>query len=156
DTSWREWTGQVRSPDIPASGRWFAARRLIAALIDYPFRSAETMGGLLNDPAAVSTRWAALAERRRVVTLAGADAHARLHLRNTDPADSRFALPLPGYESTFRTLSVHVRPDGPLTGNAAEDAKLILGAIRASHLYTAIDAIATPPSLEFTASNASG
>jgi hypothetical protein len=156
DTSWREWAGQTRSPEVPASGRWFAARRLGASLIDYPFRPAETIAGLLNDPAAVSTRWAALTERRRVVTLAGADAHARLALRNADPSDSRFALPFPSYESSFRTLSVHVRLDRPLTGHAPDDAKLIVGAIRAGHLYTAIDAMATPPSLEFTAANASG
>jgi hypothetical protein len=117
---------------------------------------AETIGGLLNDSTTTATRWAALTERRRVVTVVGADAHARLDLRNADPGDSRFALPLPGYESSFRTLSIHVRPDRPLTGSAADDAALIVAAIRAGHLYSAIDATATPPSFEFTATNASG
>jgi hypothetical protein len=98
----------------------------------------------------------ALTGRRRVVTLAGADAHAKLGLRSADPDDSRLVLQLPSYESSFRTLSVHVRPDQPLSGNAADDAKAIMRAIRAGHLYTAIDGLATPPSLEFTARNASG
>jgi hypothetical protein len=155
DTSWREWAADMRSRNLPVAGRWFAARRLIAALIDYPFRSAETIAGLFNDSTTISTKWAALAERRRVVTLAGADAHARLELRNTDPSDSRFALPVPGYESSFKTLSLHVRPDRPLAGNPDDDARSIVGAIRSGHVYSAIDAFATPPSFEFTATSAS-
>src|SRR5262249_44282380 len=65
------------------------------------------------------------------------------------------ALPWPGYESSLRVLSVHVRPERPLTGNAADDAGAIMRAIRAGHAYTAIDGIATPPVLEVTASNQS-
>jgi hypothetical protein len=49
-----------------------------------------------------------------------------------------------------------VRPDQPLSGDAAADAALIVRAIRAGHLYTAIDGLGTPPAFEFTASNASG
>ena len=32
--------------------------------------------------------------------------------------DSRFALPFPGYAPSMRVLSVHVKTDGALTGNA--------------------------------------
>jgi hypothetical protein len=88
--------------------------------------------------------------------LAGADAHAKLALRNADPGDSRYALPLPGYEASFRLLSVNVRTERPLSGQAADDAAMIMRAIRAGHLHTAIDGMATPPSLELTATNRSG
>lgn len=147
DTSWRMWAQQ--------SG-WRPRLKLLEALIDYPFRPAETIAGLLRESPDISVRWAAIATRRRVVTLAGADAHAKLALRSADPGDSRYALPLPGYEASFRVLSVHVRPERPLSGNAADDAGAILRAIRAGHLYTAIDGVATPPSFELSAANRSG
>ncbi len=40
-----------------------------------------------------------------------------------DAGNSRYSLPVPGYESSFRALSVHVRPAAPLTGDAAADAR---------------------------------
>jgi hypothetical protein len=43
-----------------------------------------------------------------------------------------------------------------LTGNAAADGPLVMRAIRAGHLYTAVDGVATPPSFEFTAANDRG
>jgi len=157
DTSWRQWAQQANAPanqTAGASGRWPARRRLLAALAGYPFRPAETIGSLVRTDGLMS-QWAALASRRRVVMLAGADAHAKLGLR-ADPADSSFVLPFPGYESSFRTMSVHVAADRPLTGNAATDAALLTRAIRAGHVYTALDSVATPPSLEFTATNSRG
>jgi predicted metal-dependent phosphoesterase TrpH len=157
DTSWRQWAQQANAPanqTADASRRWPARRRLLAALAGYPFRPSETIGSLVQTDGVMS-QWAALASRRRVVTLAGADAHAKLGLR-ADPADSSFVLPFPGYESSFRTLSVHVATDRPLTDYAATDAALLTRAIRAGHLYTALDSVAAPPSLEFTATNTRG
>src|SRR6185295_17590226 len=74
---------------------------------------------------------AALAQRRRVVAVAGADAHAKLVLRNADPGEGSLALPLPGYESAFRLLSVHVRPERALSGNPSDDGPVVIRAIRA-------------------------
>jgi hypothetical protein len=52
---------------------------------------------------------------------------------------------------------VHVRPDRPLNGrDAAGDAALLVRAIRAGHLYTAVDAVASPPYFEFPATNEHG
>ncbi len=50
-------------------------------------------------------------------------------------------------------MSVHVAIDGALSGQAAADAALVLQAIRAGHLYTAVDGLATPPAFEFLAAN---
>ena len=144
DTGWRVWAQQPG---------WRAKMKLVEALVDYPFRSAETVAGLLHEAQDLPVRWAALTQRRRVVTLAGADAHAKLS------GEGRFALPFPGYESSFRVLSVRVKPERPLSGApgyAAGDASLVMRAIRAGHVYAAIDGVATPPSLELSASNASG
>ena len=90
------------------------------------------------------------------MAIAGVDAHAKLALREDDAGDSRYSLPVPGYDASFRVLSVHVRPDSPLTGDAAADAAAVVTAIRAGHLYTAIDGVASPPVFEFTATNGSG
>ena len=155
DTSWREWAEQARGTgDAGAPGRWPARRRLLAALADYPFRPSETIGSLVRT-GSVMSQWAALAASRRVVILAGADAHAKLDLR-ADPAQSSYALPFPGYESSFKTMSVHVAPEHVMTGNAAADAALLMRAIRAGHAYTALDNVATPPALEFSATNNRG
>ncbi|PYR15981.1 MAG: hypothetical protein DMF94_29665 [Acidobacteria bacterium] len=160
DTSWRLWTQQataaIRSPKSSTPGStWHARRRLAAALLDYPFRPAETIAGLIQASDALAYRWAALATRRRVVTLAGIDAHARLDLRD-DPSNSRYALPLPGYEPSFRVMSIHVRPDRALSGIASVDAAIVMRAIRGGHSYTAIDGIATPASFALTATNEHG
>jgi hypothetical protein len=146
DTSWRV---------LAAQPGWAARRRLFAASLDYAFRAPEVMSSLIQ-PTAVLERWAAIADQRRIVAIAGADAHAKLAPRSADPGDSRWALPLPGYEASFRVLSVHARLDRPLGGDAAEDAAILMRAVRNGHLYTAIDGVATPPSFEFTATNAHG
>jgi hypothetical protein len=151
DTGWRLWAEQAGG----SAGKWSARRHLAAALLDYPFRPAETIAGLIRSGDELSDQWAALAARRQVVSFGGVDAHARLDLGG-DPADSRFALPLPGYESSFRVLSIRVRPDSPLSGNAAADGASIMRAMRAGHLYTVVDAVATPPSFEFSATNDHG
>jgi hypothetical protein len=154
DTSWRQWAQQAATATATAAPVWNARRRLGYALLAYPFRSTETIASLIQ-PGGTLYRWAGLTARRRVVGIAGVDAHAKLQLRG-DPADSRFSLPLPGYEAIFRTLSVRVMPDRPMSGNAPADAAVVMRAIRAGHLYSAVDGIATPPSFELTATNSLG
>jgi len=146
DTSWRQ-----RVTDTT----WRPKAGLIARLLTYPVRPTESMTSLISRSNVVY-RWDALSRRRHVVTLAGADAHAQIAWRSGDPIATRVSVPLPSYESSFRTLSVHVRTERPLTGTASTDAAMILRAIRAGHLYTAVDGAATPPALEFTASNPLG
>ena len=150
DTGWRLWAQQASS----GSGRWAARRRLVSALIDYPFRPVAVMTSLIRQTEALA-HWNALTHRR-IVAIAGLDAHARLAPRSADPGDSRYALPLPGYESSFRVLSIHVRPERPLSGDAGSDARVLMRAIRSGHLYIAVDGAATPPAFAFTATNDHG
>ena len=83
---------------------------------------------------------------------AAADAHARLGLRQPDDPDrSAFHVPLPGYETTFRTFSNHVVLDQPLGGDAAADAAAVLEALSRGRTFTIIDGLATGGGLEFTA-----
>lgn len=151
DTAWRVWVERAKDGDAT----WPARRKLAAVVVDYPFRPAEVMASLVPPSRAVEA-WEQETRRRRVVAIAGADAHARIAPRSADPGDSRFSLPFPGYESSFRVASIHVRTERPLGGNAMADAALLMRAIRAGHLYIAVDGVATPPSLEFTATNDRG
>jgi len=151
DTGWRAWAQQAGGRTAP----WPARRRLLAAVIDYPFRPAEVITSLVQ-PSGSVYNWEALTRRRRLVAIAGADAHAKLAPRSADPGDSRYALPLPGYESSFRVLSIHVKPDHPFSGDASADGRVLMRAIRSGHLYTAVDGAATPASFEFTAANEHG
>jgi hypothetical protein len=147
DSGWRTWVQQ---------GGWRATFGLISALATYPFRPAETIAGLMGESTAAQERWESLTRRRRIVALAGADAHAKLAITDVDPGDNRFSLPLPGYEASFRTTTVHVRTDRPLSGDAAADAQVISSAIRSGHLYAALSGIASPAYLEFSAENDRG
>ena len=164
--SWRQWDApfdgiEWLNPDtswrvkLRRSG-WRVGWNVLTTLAAYPFRSAETIARLLGDTGIGFERWESIAHLRRVVLLAGADAHARLQLTNGDPGDGGFALPIPGYETSFRVMSVQVRPERPLTGEATRDATTVMQAIRRGHLYIAIDSRATPPAFQFTATNARG
>ena len=147
DTSWRVLAGEPG---------WKTKRRLLTALLGYPFRSSEIIAGLIQPTLALGP-WVGAAEQRRVVAVAGADAHAKLPLRGGEPGEGGFSLSLPGYDPSFRVMSVHARADTPLTGtDAAADAALVLRAIRNGHVYSAVDGIAGPPSFDFSASNALG
>jgi hypothetical protein len=170
ELSWREWTApfdgiEFANPDTswrqqlaPAfDNRAMLPTRLLASrILSYPFRPAESIASLIQ-PTRILERWADLARRRRVVIIAGADAHARIGLRLADASDvSGMSLPIPSYDSMFRSMSVRVRPEHALTGDAIADAALVLRAIRDGHVYTALDGAATPPVFAFTAANASG
>ncbi len=145
DTSWR-----VHMFDRGWGGR----RTLLHALLTYPMRASETIGGLLTDASAAQAQWTALTATRPLVGVAGVDAHARLELRAGEHGADSYALPIPGYESSFRTLSVHVAPTEPLTGDAAADARRVIGAVRKGRIYTVVDAWASPPRFDVTARNA--
>ena len=152
DTGWRLWAQQAGGQ----ADRWYARRRLAAALLDYPFRPVAVMTSLIQRTTSGLPEAYTRPHDRRVVAIAGVDAHAKLAPRSADPGESRFALPLPGYESSFRVMSIHVKPERPFSGDATGDARVLMRAIRSGHLYTAVDGAATPASFEFTASNEHG
>lgn len=147
DTSWRVHL---------VEGGWRSKLQLLRSLLTYPIRSSETLGGLLTRSPELERRWNSLTTRRRIVGIAGVDAHAKLELRAVDPGDNRYSLPIPSYEASFRSLSVHVVPDAPLTGEAAADAVRVMQALRSGRLYTAVDAWASPSAFEFTGASRTG
>jgi hypothetical protein len=153
---WREWTAPFDAIEwLNADSEWRdeTTGRLAQALVTYPARPVETLTSLLDRPVATLQRWDALTERRPVVGLAGADAHARVGLRTdaADPYRSRVFVRLPGYRVSFGSFSLRVELDRPLTGDASADAVSLLTALKRGRLYSAIDGVATPPHFEFVA-----
>ena len=157
--SWRDWSAPVDGLEwINADSEWRDEPRIpiARALLTYLIRPPESMATLLDRPAPVMQMWDVLSAKRRVVGLAGLDAHARLGFRQrTDPDEDTLHVRVPGYLPSFRTFSNHVVLDAPLTGDAAADAGRLLSAIREGHVYSVIDALATPGSLEFSATSGS-
>ena len=161
---WHEWDApfpgmEIVNPDTgwratAQDAGWEPKLRLMDRLFSYPFRPAESMASFVAASPENLARWETLTRRRSVIALAGADAHAKLALKSSEPGDNRFSVALPSYQASFETLSVHVRPDAALSngaGDAAADAAAILHGIRAGHLYIAVDGLASPPSFTFTA-----
>jgi hypothetical protein len=123
-------------------------------LLTYRLRPAETLTAALDRPATALDRWDQVTLHRRVVGLAGADAHARLGFRQqTDPYEEGWHLRVPSYEASFRTFGIRVQLPVPLGGDAAADAENVLTHLRLGRVYTVIDGLATPGAFEFTATS---
>ncbi len=152
---WREWTAPFDAIEwLNCDSQWRdnSTLRLVHTFLKYFLRGPESLASLFDRPDATLSRFDALARQRRVVALAGADAHARIELPNGgDPYQEGASLKIPSYESVFRTFAVRAQLDRPLTGRAVVDAIAVRDALAAGHIYTAIDALATPPAFEFSA-----
>jgi hypothetical protein len=151
---WRDW-------DLPFDGlEWLNADsewrdeglRLGRALLTYPFRPVETLAAMVNRPAPVLEQWDRLTRHRAVRVLAGHDAHARLVLGGaTDPYEGEPRLQIPSYDVSLAAFSNHVVLARPWTGEAVDDARLLLAGIRHGAVYTTLDGRATPGPFEFEA-----
>ena len=154
---WQDWSAAVDGLEwINGDSEWRDELRLpiARALATYFFRAPESMATLLDRPGPVLDRWDAIAATRRIVGLAGTDAHARLGFsQKNDPDGQPFHVRVPGYASSFRLFSNHVVLDAPLLHDATADAAHVLDAIRNGHVYSVIDALATPGSLSFSATS---
>jgi hypothetical protein len=153
DLRWLDWTSPVDGVEwLNGDSEWRDEPRsaLARALFTFPFRQPETLAGLLDRSDTILRRWDAMTARRQVVAVAAGDAHARIGIRSGEPTDNSIALPLPSYESVFRAMSITVSPV-TLGGDAAADARAIVDAIRAGHVYSSIDALAAPAALSFAA-----
>ena len=124
---------------------------LALALWTYPERPLATLARLYRRPTALA-RSDEVTRGRRVVLVAGADAHARLGFRDgPEPYRQPVFLRVPSYESAFGVASLRVMLQRPLSGDAARDGDALIGAIRTGHLHTVVDGLASPGAFEFTA-----
>jgi hypothetical protein len=151
--AWDEPFGGIEWLNGDSEWRDESPQRLARVLLVYAFRHVETLGLLLDRDDEVMRRWDALTARRRVVAVAGADAHARVGLPSArDPLEGRALLRMPGYEAMFRAFGVAL-PALVLSGDAAGDAQAVLDEIRAGRVFSSVDAIAPRPAFAFTAAS---
>jgi hypothetical protein len=153
---WNDWDTEFDGMEwLNADTEWRDEEgfELVRALARYPFRHVETLASLLDRPDTTLERWDALAQKRPVVALAGADAHARAGWMDDDAQGYRrgWFLRIPSYEASFRTFALRVALDRPLANDARVDAARIIAALKTGAVYSAIDAVAAPAALEFSA-----
>jgi hypothetical protein len=123
---------------------------LLRTAFGYLFRAAPALALTLDRPVAALSRADELASRRAVSILAGHDAHARIAQSGADGYGSR-GVPLPSYQALFKTFAVRALLDGPLGGDAAADAAMVVRALRHGRVFTAVDALAAPARFTFVA-----
>ena len=146
DTSWR-----MRVSQGGLAGRWLLWRSLVA----YPARPVEAIAQLLTDTDALREQWIATTTTRKVVALAGADAHAKVSLVDAEPGNNRYSIPFPSYDASLASLSVHVKVDTPFSGDAQADATRLLRGLEAGAAFVSVDGWASPAAFEFWATNGS-
>ena len=146
ELAWRDWSLPVDGVEwLNADSQWRdeGLSSLAAAVLGYAFRPPESLAAVFDRPTAALSQWDRQTARRRVVGLAGADAHARLPLGVGEGHDGRgFGLPFPAYETLFRAFSVRVELPRAWSGDPRADAEALLDAVRAGRMYTVIDALA--------------
>jgi hypothetical protein len=154
---WKDWSAPLDGLEwLNADSEWrdeFLGS-LGRYLLTYRLRPAETLTAALDRPATALDRWDQLTPSRRVVGLAGADAHARLGFRQqTDPYEGGWHLKVPSYEASFKTFGIRVQLPVPLKGDAVADAENVLTHLRLGRVYSVIDGLATPGAFEFAATS---
>lgn len=113
-----------------------AAARFVAAperMIDHP-------------PERNLAEWDRLCGLRRVVGIAGIDAH-QIGFRVRE----RVPLRLMSYARSFRFLRTHVLTDEPLEGELEHDAEQVYAALSSGRCYMSVDSLAPPRGFSFTA-----
>jgi hypothetical protein len=151
ELAWSDWNVPIDGIEwLNADTQWRDESKaaLTRALLGYLTRPGGALASLLDRPEAALSKLDELAARRHVVAVAGHDAHGGFGEENG--ARGR-RLHLPSYEAAFRTFSVNVQVDEALKGTALDDAGAVLDAIRRGRVFTAIDAIASPATLDFRA-----
>ena len=136
---WKDWTTPIDGIEwLNTDSAWRDESwpRLVLAMLHYPIRPSETIASLFGRPIEGLARWDTLTQRRRVVALAGADAHVR-------------PFPIPSYEQVFRSFGIRVQLETGLSGDPEKDGTALLTALREGRVYTAIDALARPGYFRF-------
>jgi hypothetical protein len=153
ELAWSDWNVPLDGIEwLNADSEWRDERKpaLASALLGYLSRPGGALASLLDRPEAALAKLDELAGKRHVVAVAGHDAHGGF---GEEYGAGGRRLHLPSYEAAFRTFSLNVRVNEALKGRAVEDAAAVLEAIRRGRVFTAIDAIASPAALDFTATD---
>ena len=146
--AWSDWDAPFDGIEwLNADSEWRdeSRARLAEILFDYFLRPAPALASMLDRPVTTLRRWDELTEHRRVVALAGVDAHGGIGRGMEEGGKRQSALGhIPSYEASFRSFTTRAVLDRPFSGGAASDARELVRAIRTGKVFTVIDAIASP------------
>ena len=147
--SWTDSTAPVDALEwLNADSEWRdePVRRLAPLPLYALVRPGPALASILDLPVSAIERWDDLAARRPVVALAAHDAHGGLGEERSFPIPT-----FPSYDASFRSFSTAVIVGSALTGSAAEDARVLVDAIRRGRVFSAIEGIAAPAFLDYSA-----
>jgi hypothetical protein len=148
--AWKDWNAPVDGLEwLNADSEWRdeSAWQLARLPLYYLARSGPALASILDLPPEAVARWDDLAARRPLVALAAHDAHGGI-----GGDEGAFRVPaLPSYEASFRAFALRAIVTSPFTGSATDDARLVIDAVRRGRVFTAVDAIAAPAYLQFSA-----
>lgn len=143
DLAWNDWGAPIDGIEwLNADSEWRDERTVALArlVLAYPFRSGPALASIFDRPSTTLDRWDALSKERRVIALAAADAHGGARTRRAEEGETRAAIG-PSYDASFQSVSNRVVLERALTNDAAQDATLLLDAIRQGRVYAVVDAI---------------
>jgi hypothetical protein len=154
ELAWKDWSLPVAGIEwlnLDSAWRDEPTTRLVRVGLAGLIRPAPAVASILARPTTLLEKFDRLASTRRIVALAGHDAHGGI-VEGGRPSIWRSLVPrVTSYETSFATFSVKAILDAPLARDAARDARALLDAIRAGRLFTAIDAQAGPAYVDFRA-----
>jgi hypothetical protein len=153
ELQWTDWDSPIDGLEwlnFDSEWRDEPIRRLLLAALAYPLRKGPALATLLDRPSATLARWDGLASRRRLIGIAGHDAHGGWG-RRTEEGGGYGVPGIPSYEASFRTFAVRAVLNSPPSGDAQRDWRLLSEAIRAGRTFTAIDAVAGPAWIDYRA-----
>lgn len=143
ELAWSDWKAPVDGVEwLNADSEWRDETRLTLArlVFAYAMRPGPALASVFDRPSTTLDRWDTLSKERRVIALGAADAHGGARSRRAEEGEPRAAIG-PSYDASFQSMSNRVVLDRPFTKDAAQDAALLLNAIRGGRAYTVIDAI---------------
>lgn len=139
ELAWTDWNAPVDGIEwLNADAEWRDENvlALSTTLLHYLLRPGPAIASVFDRPIRTIDRWDDLSRSRQVTALAAVDAHGGAGGHRAE----RRAVIGPSYDASFAALSNRVVLDRPLSGEAAADARLVLGAIRKGNVYSVVDA----------------
>lgn len=152
ELAWADWNAPMDGLELfNLDSEWRDETRLhlSRAVFGYLWRASGALLTLLDAPVPVLRRWDEMTARRRVVGLAGHDAHGGFGAETGGARGRR--VHAPSYEAAFETFSIHVAVDEMDRSNPGRAGAALLRSLRDGRAFTAIDALAAPAGLAFIA-----
>lgn len=158
ELAWKDWIPGVSGVEwmnLDSGWRDESSMRLARVALDSLVRPGPALASMLGRPSSTLDRWDQVAASRRLVGLAGHDAHGGPLRRSED--GSQWGSPallsprLTSYDAAFATFALRAVLEERLMGDGARDSRRLLDAIRAGSVFTAIDAIAGPAWVDYRA-----